>query len=251
VATLGDPCDTPAELACAGNHQKVTLICGGEEWEVNQTCGVGEFCNSTPGPDAGLCAPEIEACAGLEPGTRFCDSDDLVECGPDNMDTPLVESCELGCYAGHCAEPGYEPDPCPDPPAVYNCANDCGGPIQDCPNYDCTPSYVLTSAIYEPDADELPFTLFRVQVPDEPCTCGEGVELAARVAFHANLEGHILVPEPWHIAFTAGENYSQDVPSCVAPLQCVSNPAIGFYQIFTTDPDAPPINIVLESGPCP
>jgi hypothetical protein len=249
VATLGDPCDTPADLACAGNHQKVTLICGGE-WVVNETCGSGEYCNSTPGPDVGLCAPEIEECAGLEPGTRFCSAGELLECGPDNMTTPLVESCELGCYAAHCAEPGYEPDPCPDPPAWRNCTDDCGGPV-DCTSYECTANAAVPGAGAPWTDGETSATMYRIQVSGEPCPCADG-EVSARYAFHppSGPEGHITVPDPWHLIFIEGE-YSAEIPACEGGVQCASSSGAAYYQIYTNDPNAPPINIVVEPGPCP
>jgi hypothetical protein len=83
VGTLGQPCSPPAALACAGNYQKVTLICGGDgTWERNETCGADQFCDSTPGVNVGTCRPRTPGCDA--PSIGFCkNASTRVDCGPD------------------------------------------------------------------------------------------------------------------------------------------------------------------------
>ncbi|MGA2448866.1 MAG: hypothetical protein ABTD50_09340 [Polyangiaceae bacterium] len=104
IAVLGCPCVTPAALACAGNDQRVVLICSGGTWAFAQTCDRGQNCDSTPGANQASCATLDTACAGESPGYRYCgDSANVIECGPDLLNHTQVQTCPLpSCDAGAC-----------------------------------------------------------------------------------------------------------------------------------------------------
>lgn len=105
VGELGVPCDQPGSLACAGKHQKLTLVCSGEGvWETNGACGPGEFCQSVAGVDQGICLPEVEECRGESPGAHVCREDEVRECGVDAVDSLPIESCTFGCMSGMCRD---------------------------------------------------------------------------------------------------------------------------------------------------
>jgi len=126
--TLGDACSPPGALACAGPHQKLTIVCGGAKtWDTNQTCASGEFCESTPGPDVGLCKKPDADCASRQPGDAFCggaDSKDAMKCDADGLAAGLVEHCNDKCVDGKCeTNPPYV---CPTN-IVYSCDPMCPG----------------------------------------------------------------------------------------------------------------------------
>lgn len=125
VGVLGGQCDPPGSLACAGNHQKVTLICSQFGlWQQNETCDVNEFCNSTPGENAGLCVAPAEECAGRPPLAQFCDGANVRRCDPDALGSTLEAECSYQCVEGTCD------DGCRDN-ILMDCSDLCGGP-QNC-----------------------------------------------------------------------------------------------------------------------
>lgn len=100
---LGESCLATGALACAGEHQKLKLVCGASgRWETNGTCGSGDFCQTSSGVDAGVCLPEAEECRGKAPSANVCLGDELRKCGRDALDSSLVENCANGCEAGAC-----------------------------------------------------------------------------------------------------------------------------------------------------
>jgi hypothetical protein len=126
IGVVGAPCDSPGALACAGNYQKLGTVCGvSGMWEPNQTCEAGQFCDSSPGPNAGLCAAPAPECADKMPGDRFCTGRSLTQCGLDTLTVELVEECQFGCFDGACS-----PE-CPDN-MILNCSDTCGGPSPEC-----------------------------------------------------------------------------------------------------------------------
>jgi hypothetical protein len=101
VGTLGEPCDAPGTLACAGNHQKLTVVCGGDgEWETNQTCGATEFCDSVEGDTTGLCLEPEAECEGREPDDTICVDGNVYSCAPDGIRPWLSEICTGFCEDG-------------------------------------------------------------------------------------------------------------------------------------------------------
>ncbi len=87
-ATL-EPCATVGELACSEEPPEQKLVCIAGFWTPNGSCAVGETCD----PATGSCATISSACAGKRPGDRYCEGDELFECGPRLLTSELVESC--------------------------------------------------------------------------------------------------------------------------------------------------------------
>jgi hypothetical protein len=111
VATLGSACASPAALGCAGNAQKVTLICSSGTWKENGTCPAGQNCDSAQGPNQGTCAPIVGDCASASPGEVVCASAPtaVVRCGPDLVSETTVDG---GTCTGTCS------------PGAMSCASD-------------------------------------------------------------------------------------------------------------------------------
>jgi sulfatase modifying factor 1 len=109
VAVLGQPCSKVATLACAGNFQKVTLICGGNPptWTAGPICPNGQFCDSRSGSNQGTCQAVDPLCASLTPGELACsDATHTVLCGPDLVsDTPVATCANQTCISGKCSGP--------------------------------------------------------------------------------------------------------------------------------------------------
>jgi hypothetical protein len=105
VAAVGCPCTTPAALACAGNAQKVTLICDGGAWALHATCAAGQNCDSAVGANQGTCAAIDSACAGATAGTLACGSTtQVVVCDVDLVSTTPQTTCSgQTCLAGACS----------------------------------------------------------------------------------------------------------------------------------------------------
>lgn len=104
IATLGCACEMPGALACNGNAQKVTLVCSGHAWALNQTCPSGQFCESTIGANAGTCATIDPLCSSATPGEAVCSGPTtVVKCGPDLVSDSPVQTCTAQtCVAGVC-----------------------------------------------------------------------------------------------------------------------------------------------------
>ncbi len=101
---LGASCSRAGDLGCAGNHQKLKLVCGAAGvWESNGTCGQGEFCQTAVGVDEGICLAEAEECQGLDPGASVCTDGELRKCGVDSLNSELVQQCQYGCAGDNCA----------------------------------------------------------------------------------------------------------------------------------------------------
>jgi cysteine-rich repeat protein len=92
---LGDPCTINGELRCHGYAQKLTLRCDGGFWRANGTCALNMNCDSRNG----VCTPIAMECVNRAPLQRFCRSDELVQCGVDNVTVDSLEMC-----AGRCVE---------------------------------------------------------------------------------------------------------------------------------------------------
>lgn len=209
VGTLGADCSPPGAVACAGNHQKITLVCGAEQtWEVNETCDVSEFCDSTPGPSAGLCREPEALCVDSEPGERFCGDGDARVCDADGLTSRIVEACPYLCVDGQCD------DSCAAG-VLMNCTTECGGPT-DC-NEVCGPGPAASRPpplLFEADEIE-PGVRYTLKVPaapnDDLCqdNCGGtfpavGQIIPVRLPV---IPGHpfyrIEAPSPWFLALMA------------------------------------------------
>ena len=103
LATLGTPCCTPGELACAGHAQKLVLVCDprSKRWSALQSCSGQTLCDTRTGLNQGSCQPIEPICAGSTPGSKVCDGKVLVECGPDLV-TSEPTTCTHACDEGRC-----------------------------------------------------------------------------------------------------------------------------------------------------
>jgi hypothetical protein len=114
VGVLGQTCAPPGALACAGNAQKLQLLCDASgHWVANGTCSGSQLCDSVPGQNAGTCQDQVPKCVGQQPGFEFCipsGGPELDACGPDLVTITVVTVCPVACANGMCApcEPGYE-----------------------------------------------------------------------------------------------------------------------------------------------
>jgi hypothetical protein len=109
VATLGGTCTAPGTLACAGCHQKLTLVCGDSgSWVVNQTCGVGEFCETTPGANAGICVNEPSCGDAIKNGSETdmdCGGPTCPPCWPYRTCLVSTDCAFEMCTNGVCDNP--------------------------------------------------------------------------------------------------------------------------------------------------
>lgn len=96
--TIGEPCETAGKLACPGPAALQSLVCDGESWIVNQTCGGYERCDRRTGTcGQQWCDPAGTYCAGTQTERT---------CGPDQVtfiDVPCILSCDE--TSGRCREP--------------------------------------------------------------------------------------------------------------------------------------------------
>lgn len=104
IGTIGQPCCTPNELACAAHAQKLALVCDPTkmEWAVATVCSGNLLCDTTAGPNQGSCQEPILLCIGKKGGDKFCDGNKLIECGPDLV-TSTESECEFACVDGSCS----------------------------------------------------------------------------------------------------------------------------------------------------
>jgi len=103
VATMGEPCCNPGDLACAGHAQKLVLVCdrGSKRWTALQACSGQTLCDTQAGMNQGSCQPVVPICVGSAPESKVCDGKELVECGPDLVTSERV-TCTHACEDGRC-----------------------------------------------------------------------------------------------------------------------------------------------------
>jgi EGF-like domain len=173
LGTAGSACASELEqsLACEGHASRKILKCQGGTWQVLQTCGPSERCDSRVGTEQGTCATIPAACVGKSAG-EICDGLVRLECGIDlvsvtNRACSEHSHCE-GTPSARCAcDTGFQddgqggcknPDDCPagacsggkcvDGLGDYSCNCDSGyagtgskkcTPVLYCPKDACTP----------------------------------------------------------------------------------------------------------------
>lgn len=228
VGMLGDACDSPGALACSGNHQKLTVVCGGEgEWEANQTCGATEFCDSVEGDTTGLCLEPDAECEGRGTEERFCMIPDAYSCFPDGVRPALAERCVAGCENGVCFR---DRDPCPTGDSFLNCDTACGGVSSQCEG----------SGIYvTPPEDQYVFRTGGAQ--DSILGC-DGQRYAHFLNPGVGQTRAVTTP-PWSVSLASGSVCSLPESQCA-----LGQGSMGFI-IFTDDPEAPPANVLFERVP--
>jgi hypothetical protein len=229
VGVLGTPCSSPGALACAGNFQKLTVLCGGEgEWEPNQTCAADLYCDSTPGPNVGLCRPIAEGCeAG--PGTVFCSADEkrIVTCGPDAL-TKSEVTCDGACHRSVCRD---DASPCPDWDqygAGTACAKDCGEPPPS--PHAC----IAVDGCYQALSAAVP-SVVRTPWSDDVCACDMAEGRTMYMDLRTTGYKRITVPPPWVIG-----QCGQEGEQCALVMG-------QFVVLWTPALDSGPVNIVIEA----
>ena len=148
VGTLGCPCSPSGALGCNGNAQKVTLICSGGVWTLNQTCPSGLLCDTASGLNQGTCQPIDPPCTSASPGQDVCGSGTtVVQCGADLVsDTPVATCASQTCVSAVCM--GMCAPTQTNPVACGNCGTDtqtCSAsgawqPSGSCAGQGCAPS---------------------------------------------------------------------------------------------------------------
>jgi hypothetical protein len=253
VGTLGQQCSPVAALACAGNFQKVTLICGASgAWEVNETCPGTQICDTRPGLMAGTCQEQDANCVGQEPGYRVCVEENVAACGQDNLDLPVAEVCPAGCSAGTCLA---VPDACPTDANAVICSTDCGGVnVEECI---LGPTGCMEPA--KPTLTQLnPEAQVRMPPAVETCSCAGSSRHFARIYESPWVDYDIMVSvgPPWSL-FSLTYDYSQPVPidPCTTSLgqQCLVDPIVAepspaydrYIYLITDDPLAPSRNVTF------
>lgn len=243
VATLGAFCTPPGKLACAGNYQKLTLVCGGSNtWEVNQTCSVGQFCESTAGVNAGLCRAELAECEG-KPNLQYCaDVDSLYACSADAVAKTLVETCSGRCYDGKC-DPLV--DPCPTTTAI-SYSTDCKG----------APGVSTVAPNLCKTSTPSPHPSFIVRMPRSPLTkndcplsCSDGSYTYQTLQLAWGPLVRVTVGLPWQLAAVQTTyDLSADEAACSGPraVQCLLATSEQFVVVYSGEAMSLPRNVLVE-----
>jgi hypothetical protein len=271
---LGASCASPGALACAGAHQKLTLVCSADgEWATNQTCPSGQFCSSTPGPDLGVCKAPVADCAARAPSDKFCASDakTLMQCDVDGLAAMQVQACEARCVDGACAAAL----PCPEN-LVYSCDPSCPAPAGTpacfnlCPK---APSGISPLLAIDASASGVKYAvqLPAVTADSAPCTCSELKGATRSVAFqlpaNASRRWKLTYPPTWTFRFNGSgvEEWVDFYKSCMGPWPSASSntPGCGFVtgsgdssiQVWmttnATSAEAGTLHIEQVAGSCP
>lgn len=255
TTVLGGACSPRGALACAGSHQKLTLVCSAKSiWEVNQTCSAGEFCDSSSGPNLGVCATPPRECLDREPGALVCAADSLVKCGPDTLTTNLVEQCAHGCADGACSQIDC-------PALLFSCDPAC----QDSPS-GCYDLCASVDAAAQPPlldlADAKVGEEYRLALPvfsEAPkCACAVVSPALDAVAFRlpeppSGLSWKIQASLPWKIGvneytYLAGTKYGNGCtePSLGASCRVWPSEAIVWVGTLKVSPD--PAQVIITLG---
>ena len=87
---IGNDCDSPGETDCQGTD---FIICTEGTWQLVETCGA-------PTP---ICHGQL-GCLLCDPGSTYCDGDQVLECLEDGQSTVVAENCDddESCVGGEC-----------------------------------------------------------------------------------------------------------------------------------------------------
>jgi len=227
----------------AGNalcHAGDTRLCVGPAGcKGGQSCGTDE--KSWSACDCGSGGSTAGGAAGNEPGSSMGGAAGYAEAGT----------------AGEAGSGGarWSDEPCPPHniigPIYQDCSRQCGAVVQ--PDCDAACPVVLWFTTTEKGDT---FLRLPSHPGDSSCPCASGAKPAAYsmgVRFSAPGPGsyHVSVPEPWRINPT-------ELTGCSDALQLrcvsidVSTAVLGLdFSVWTADPDAPAINLIVEGGLCP
>ena len=88
--SAGD-CTNQAARACDGHASLTPLLCDGSHWIAQTPCKADERCDTSAGPNEGMCQPIANECLNRQPGSAFCDGNQRRICAD------LVSSQILPC----------------------------------------------------------------------------------------------------------------------------------------------------------
>ncbi len=95
------PCSTLGALNCLGHAQKVQLLCDGTKWIANGTCSGTLLCDTSAGPNQGLCTAPASQCVGRQSNESFCTGQTKYTCGPDLL-AVTSKACPYLCTGSDC-----------------------------------------------------------------------------------------------------------------------------------------------------
>jgi hypothetical protein len=240
VAEPESPCNEPGERACAGNHQRVTLVCSGGAWQVSDVCGENQVCDTAPGLNQGACSAMLPECAAHEPGYAFCSGPTtLNRCGPDSL-TLLSEECTGSCHGDACDN---RPNYCPAETFV-NCGEECRERDESCfTSGGCEGAVHSTAASPGPGEIQMVRVGFETSCPVQYSSeCGS---YTRRVLVNVSTPGsgsdwiRVTAPEGWKVS---------DLASCPEAVSCLILDIDTSFVVYllTKDSTAPEQNIVIE-----
>jgi cysteine-rich repeat protein len=89
-----ESCENEGAFRCMGEAQTGRETCAKGIWSAGASCASDETCTAA----SGTCGKILAECTGRRAGERYCQSNALVECGPD-LQTKTTMAC-----SGKCAE---------------------------------------------------------------------------------------------------------------------------------------------------
>ncbi len=257
VQTLGDECDAPGTLACAGEGQKLQLLCDGDSWVQNGTCAGAAVCDTSE-PNRGSCQEVPEGCMGMTAEDTYCDDYDVRKCGPDRLGQELVEECEGLCEEGQCTFGNQCPDTIFD---FYDCAGDC-----ETWGEECSVSAGEECGYFEISADaKLPLVV-RTPSATDACqpyddTCSErgfsvkfrgASNRAYRIRLPEGVEGGVVELPNFDVVLRHTPCYVKENSSTSTGCLTVPSASDSYtrWAIIYVPEGSGPLNLTVEEGSC-
>jgi hypothetical protein len=253
TGTLGQPCSSPGQLACAGINQKLGLVCGANNtWQTNQTCNSAtQVCDSRPGSTAGTCQEQDPVCATQTPGVQFCNAFAEWTCDAWGMKGTKVRDCPIGaCVDGKCVDATG----CSTASNFVSCASDCPSMLDASTR--CSGDIVNVS---KPPTDGNTGSAIAHQTyanaiaPDNNTSCPGRRYFRVAPMGYPDAYLYVRVSSPWKITTTLVLHGCSDVPggeTCVVLDQKYDGPTIySGITVYTDDANAPDANVFVQASP--
>jgi hypothetical protein len=119
IASAGQACEESGERACAGHDGGQPLVCRAGTWQPELPCTSTERCDTSAGPNRGVCQPLAAECMGRKHAEPFCAGDVLREC----IDLVTFTDTPCGTHAT-CTAAGGMPE-CTCKPGFEDAAGAC------------------------------------------------------------------------------------------------------------------------------
>jgi len=244
TGTLGQSCSPAGTLACNGINQRLTLVCGASgKWETNQTCNVAtQVCDARPGGTQGTCQEQDPDCATLGPGARFCSGTSAATCDAWGLSATRVTCLTGVCADGKC----IDSTGCSTASNFLSCSSDCPSVLD--PSSRCkSDGYVDLTGLPSngpKDSAIVHLSYANAVAPDNISGC------ATRRYFTifpmGDYRGYTVarVASPWLVV--TNEMLTQ-CSSVALVATCLWDMTIPFT-VYTDDPNAPPVNVFIESS---